>query len=322
MPDTDDRAACPACGEPAVGAATWCEACGADLDGPAPSPPCADCGAPGEGVVDGYCGSCGARQPGRHDHVVVDLGWLAAVTHKGSRRAGNEDAFSVADADGTAVIVVCDGVGSTDSPAAAARAAATAAGDALSDDLGSVAVVTEVDLTKAAAAAQSQVIAVTQSDPPRAGDLPPSATLVVAVARADADGVSGVVGWLGDSRAYWVGAEALRLTDDHVYDGPPGDEQSGSITRWLGLDAADVTPSSIDFRAQAPGLLIVCTDGLWRYLDEPQALAATVGRLRTDNPQPVQLAQALVDYANSSGGHDNITVAIAEFGPNPGGDAT
>ena len=69
-------------------------------------------------------------------------------------------------------------------------------------------------------------------------------------------------------------------------------------------------------------MLIVCTDGLWRYLDEPQALAATVARLRTDNPQPVQLAQALVDYANSSGGHDNITVAIAEFGPNPGGDAT
>lgn len=310
---------CPACGEAAVSGASWCEACGADLDGPPPLPPCVDCGAPGEGIVGGYCSSCGVRQPGEHDHAVTDLGWLAAVTDKGARRAANEDAFAIVEAAGAAVLVVCDGVGSTDSPAAAARAGATAAAESLAERLAAGDSPTTIDMNEAAMAAQRAVVATAESTPASPGQLPPSATFVAAVARAKGEtaGVSGLVGWLGDSRAYWIGADALRLTQDHVWDGPADHEENGSITRWLGSDAADVTPSTIDFDTEGDGLLVVCSDGLWRYLDDPADMAATVNRLRTEAPSTAALAKALVDFANERGGHDNITVAIADFESKP-----
>ncbi len=278
--------ACPSCGEVASPESSWCEACGSDLTNAVPAGP-----------------------------DTIDLGWIACRTDKGLRRSANEDAVVVAEVSpeggpSTAVLVVCDGVGSTESPAAAAQAAASAAARSLELSVRS-GVEAPAALVSSAQAAQDAVIDATPANPPHAGALPPSATFVAAVARRSDAGVAGSVAWLGDSRAYWLGAEALALTEDHVWDGPAEAEQAGSITRWLGVDAVDVVPSVVDFETEGEGRLLLCSDGLWGYVPEATDMASKIAE--TAALAPVELVATLVDFANSRGGHDNIAVAIADF---------
>ena len=60
-----------------------------------------------------------------------------------------------------------------------------------------------------------------------------------------------------------------------------------------------------------PGWLVVCSDGLWNYVSEAAALQALVSDLSGAHPGPLELAVALVDWANEQGGKDNISVALA-----------
>jgi len=48
-------------------------------------------------------------------------------------------------------------------------------------------------------------------------------------------------------------------------------------------------------------------------LDEMVALVAD--KSATSNGYPVQLAEALVAWANAAGGHDNVTAALARCSP-------
>jgi serine/threonine protein phosphatase PrpC len=57
------------------------------------------------------------------------------------------------------------------------------------------------------------------------------------------------------------------------------------------------------------GALVICTDGLWNYLPE----ADDIARLCADK-DAMTAAHALVDFALSEGGIDNITVAIIPIG--------
>ena len=99
--------------------------------------------------------------------------------------------------------------------------------------------------------------------------------------------------------------------------------QAHAITRWLGIDAPDHTPRTVSVDLEAPGWLLVCSDGLWNYCSEAADLAALVAdTARTAGLEPLALAGALVDWANAQGGQDNITVALARVDPAPGGDAT
>ncbi|MGF1597505.1 MAG: PP2C family serine/threonine-protein phosphatase [Acidimicrobiales bacterium] len=296
--------ACPVCGEPAPTDSNFCEACGADLDA-VPVAPCVACGE-SDIFDDGYCMSCGHKQPTERDHLTVDAGPVVAVTDRGRRHRDNEDAAAVGLLDdGSVVLVVCDGVSSTPGSAEASSSASIAARDVMvsafaDDDDADVAAV----LVAAAAAAQAEATAAPAgaSNDPRLQGGPPSSTFVAAVARPDGDAVELSVAWLGDSRAYWLGADTLLLTDDH--------ELGGSLTRWIGADAPDVRPDLAHARVEGPGRLLLCSDGLWRYADEPGELAALVERLSIDHPTTVGLASALVEHANASGGHDNITVAL------------
>ena len=228
---------------------------------------------------------------------------------------GPSAASEVGDPDrAIAVLVVGDGVSSTPGSADASERAATAARDLLTDALGDD---PEGDLEhllrQAAAAAQAAVVAAdpdpaggpAPGDPiehPDGGDGPPSSTLVAAVARPSADGSTAelAVAWVGDSRAYWIGSEARLLTG-------PDHEVDGSLVRWLGADSGDPTPDVRSATVAGDGTLVVCSDGLWRYADEPDALAELV--VAAGPGSTVELAEALVAHANAGGGHDNITVA-------------
>lgn len=307
---------CPVCAEPTVADASFCEACGADLIEPAVVPePCVSCAADGSQILDGYCMECGHKQPGPRDHLEVDLGWVAGVTDRGKRHHHNEDSMALAVVGGTAILVVCDGVSSTDRSEEASQAAADAslavlrAGVEGGDDPAR-------SLEQAAAAAQAAVLEVP------AGDTNASSTFVAAIAAPVPDGVAVTVAWLGDSRAYWVGAspELLTIDDNWANDmaasgtltraEADAHPHAHTLTRWIGADAPIVPPRISTHRTGEPGSLLVCSDGLWNYAAAPRELA---DRTEWSAPTPLDQVVGLAAFANEAGGHDNITAVVASF---------
>jgi serine/threonine protein phosphatase PrpC len=156
---------------------------------------------------------------------------------------------------------------------------------------------------------------------------PASCTFVAAVVEQDLV----VVGSVGDSRAYWLpdsgSATTLTVDDSFAQEqialGVPRLEaetgpQSHAITRWLGDDAPDHTPTTASMMIKEPGWLLVCSDGLWNYCSPSDEMAALVERTVGVSPEfvePLALAGALVDWAIGQGGQDNITVALARMHP-------
>ncbi len=162
---TGTELTCPACAAPIAAGDTFCEACGAQLDGSAVVPPvvepastptstapevagrvasaddtapiprtnrtakiCASCG--GKILDDGFCGTCGQKASSPRDHwSEKPAPWVGGVCDKGIVHTANEDAMALAaTADGSlAIIVVCDGVTSAPHSARAALAASRAA---------------------------------------------------------------------------------------------------------------------------------------------------------------------------------------------------
>lgn len=308
---------CPACGEAGAADATWCEACGADFAGQhsavdVDGPSCVDCGADHDEIMDGYCSNCGRKQPAERDHLVEVLGDIAAVTDRGKRHHQNEDHMAIGRSGDSLVVVVCDGVSTTDYPEQASLLAATAARDVLLNELDSGSIDIEAALAAATAAAQEQAASVEEKP---GGEGPASTTFVATVLRPDPSDptiVRSWTAWLGDSRAYWLQAASqegeasvvvTQLTVDDVV-GP-------SISRWLGADAGDTVPTIVEFEHDAGGRLLSCSDGLWKYVPEAQELAQLISRVEPEATTPLDLAEALVAFANEQGGHDNTTVVIA-----------
>jgi Serine/threonine protein phosphatase len=156
---------------------------------------------------------------------------------------------------------------------------------------------------------------------------PASCTFVAAVVEQNLV----VVGSVGDSRAYWLpdAGSATALTRDdsfaqeQIASGVPRLEaeagpQSHAITRWLGADAPDHTPTTASMTITEPGWLMLCSDGLWNYCSPAEDMAALVQKsasISSAVAEPLALAGTLVDWANAQGGQDNITVALARMHP-------
>ncbi|MQY02976.1 PP2C family serine/threonine-protein phosphatase [Actinomadura macrotermitis] len=201
---------CPVCDEVVYPGEDFCEACGHRLDEVAPAPPaapvvreaggCTGCGAQAiDG--DGYCERCGLRQPADRDHIEIELpgpgGVLAAgASDRGRRYSRNEDSFAIAAHSGGVAVVVCDGVGSSPDPDEASLAAAHTGVTELVTLLEAGA--DPAAATRDAALRAAEAVAALAPSP----DAAPSCTYVSAVT-----GPSTVtVGWVGDSRAYWLSA--------------------------------------------------------------------------------------------------------------------
>jgi PPM family protein phosphatase len=323
-------AACPNCGGAVSATDNFCEACRAELapaavsgDAPAPASECPACHS-AQISADGYCESCGRKMPSGRDHAELDLGLLAGVTDKGLRHPRNEDAMALATAEQAgrpvALAVVCDGVSSSRRADEASLAAVQAAVRVLLAGVREEADLPET--SRAAVAAAQQALA--GLDEPGPGDAP-SATFVSAVLTGEA----ATLCWLGDSRAYWLGAgpgsEAKRLTTDDSLAGEmvaaglvseddamtlPG---AHVVTGWIGADAAGGEPHVATFTPPGPGALLLCSDGLWNYRPGAAELAelALPGAL-TD---PLGTAAALVSFALEAGGMDNITAVVAPYPP-------
>jgi serine/threonine protein phosphatase PrpC len=243
---------------------------------------------------------------------------LAGVSDRGLRHHRNEDYLACATvAERNAyVLVVCDGVSSSQEPDLAAKAAAEGACMALTAALEKGDIKLEEVMKTAVAEALTSVCAIpytkgTENDPP-------STTIVAAVVQ---DGRA-TIGWLGDSRAYWIspqGSRQLTQDDSWLNDVVSSGEmteaearqsnKAHAITRWLGADAiADSEPSLVNFDIPASGHLLLCSDGLWNYAPETAQIAELVKL--TSQGDAVSVSRSLVEFARRSGGHDNITVAV------------
>ena len=309
---------CPQCADELPDDDLFCEACGKPLS-PTAEPPTCVCGARASEIDDdGYCSRCGrrARRPPT-DHMETVLSPIcAAVSDRGLKHARNEDRFGVRQSGSCYALVVCDGVSSSRESELASSAVAGTVSELLADAKGD----RESAMRQAIAAGQAALTA----HPARFGDDNPPSTTVVAALVAVGEVT---VGWVGDSRAYWIDAGGARqLTSDHswmnsvVSSGEMTAEEAAlhpeahSITRWLGADAGEnAIADTAHFPLTSSVVLLLCTDGLWNYAATPQAIAEIVQEASGDRADALTVARKLVDFANAQGGHDNITAVVCQL---------
>lgn len=293
---------CPKCGAAAELGSRFCEACGASLAASA--------------------GGNGGPASAAAERCEIDLAHdLAAVADRGLIHPRNEDAAALLRSTTVggiqvSILVVCDGVSTSHDPALGAKTAAAAAADSLSAHLA-----TGEDAEKAMRTAILEAHDAVCRLVPAGTDVVdrPLTTIVTALARAG----SVTIGWAGDSRAYFLARGGRQLTRDDswvnwVVERGEMDEveamrsaNAHAIIQCLG-DPDDTPEPHIVTAVPMPGeRLLLCTDGLWNYALEPADLAAVLSGFSEGTPA-IELCRALVEFANGSGGHDNVTAAICD----------
>lgn len=239
---------------------------------------------------------------------------IASCSDVGLVREHNEDAVVTTRVDDRIVAVVCDGVSASRDAHVAAEIASETTRAAL--------VVAEDDpvvaMDQALRSAHEAICAAHQ----RRGGEPLGTTAVAATIT----GGRIIVGWVGDSRAYWIGDDApILLTHDHswleeamaagvaTWEEAVRSPFAHALTRCLGpLEGGDdshAEPDVVDVTVHGHGYLVLCSDGLWNYAPAPEEIAALV---QAGGNDANGIARALVSAALSRGGQDNVTVAVIE----------
>jgi serine/threonine protein phosphatase PrpC len=255
---------------------------------------------------------------------------VAELCDPGLRRNHNEDATALAQGESPGgpftVLVVCDGVSSSTHAEQASAIASKVTRDALADfakgrPAGGSA---EASSSAMMSAIRSAHVAICTSDIDFGDRAPPGTTIVAAL-------VTGgllTVGWVGDSRAYWVSEQgSVQCTTDHSWVNDAvarGDVTEAeamaspfahALTKCLGpLESGsglidDVEPDVRTTNLVGPGTLVLCTDGLWNYFPSAEAIAEVV-RTAGQGADPSMVARVLVCRALAEGGGDNVSVAI------------
>ncbi len=328
---------CPNCLIEILPCDRFCEECGTSLLADVPianattsdriitTKGCSKCGTV-EIDADGYCANCGFRnRDAAHDRFEVLLSPnLAGVCDRGLKHHHNEDFLALnnisnnisnnSENPSTQILVVCDGVSSSQTPELASQTAAKTTCEFLSNALAQ-GQSPEVAMQNAIAAALQAVSEITYQS--KVSTDPPSTTLVAAIVQ---DRVATIC-WLGDSRAYWLAANSEQLTtddswlNDMVSSGKMSEAEAlrspkaHAITNWLGADVKGIAkPSIINFPIPSQGYLLLCTDGLWNYAPKTSQILALVQQSGTNDAATI--SRYLVDFARSQGGYDNITVAV------------
>lgn len=253
----------------------------------------------------------------RAHYTRMPAAWVAGCSDVGLRHSSNQDALCIAVRDmaddRTALIAVADGVSTAAGSEIASSVAVEHCVNVLQDRLAQ-GLPENVAFVQAFSEAHRHVLEAAVAGEPSA------CTLITAYVRTGSVSIANI----GDSRAYWVsddGTCALLSTDDSMAqarimlgmsrdDAEQGDH-AHAITKWLGRDAANVTPSVTTHQPSSGGWLILCTDGLWNYASAPEAMGAVFQEFRGRSESPSDVAEGLVAWANEQGGRDNITVTVA-----------
>lgn len=238
-------------------------------------------------------------------------------TDLGNIRTNNEDAglfFRIADAGITqekgCILMVADGMGGH----AAGEVASKMATEIISKEYyknanGNI----EKTLSKVFMLANKNILAAANADSSKKGMGTTCTALIVA-------GKQVYYAHVGDSRAYVIKNNNIsRITTDHTY--VQELIKAGTITaaeaekhpqRNILTNAMGTKPEirvdtgKCDFSFDENDRLMICSDGLYDYLEDAE-IAGIV------NNKPVQdAAEQLIGEAKRRGGHDNITVVLAE----------
>ncbi|HEU4404247.1 MAG TPA: PP2C family serine/threonine-protein phosphatase [Polyangiaceae bacterium] len=251
---------------------------------------------------------------------------LGGICDPGLWRPYNQDATAYAsgERDGRkwAVLVVCDGVSSSPRSDECAALAAAAVRDMLARHLYTGDVTNGVDGATVSAAIQAGHDLTCRQLAGARGE-PPGATIAVALLFHN----KLIVGWVGDSRVYWVGPGGGELlTRDHsvvnevvargemTESEAMGSPFAHTITRCIGpLEGDRVEPDVASRELTGPGWVIVCSDGLWNYTPTVQQLVSVVHAI-SSSENATALARALANYGLIQGGQDNISVVVYRYG--------
>ena len=274
----------------------------------------------------GVRGIPGGAIGNRESFALYAAPWAGGASDLGRRHESNQDALALAagaDATGApfAVVAVSDGVStSSNSELASALAAETVCAHLLAFQDGLAAPdLAELEEAMTSAFDDANVSIVAKAVDDLRGSW--SCTMIAAILK---NGVV-LIGNVGDSRCYWFpdGGEPKRLSVDdsmaqaRIELGVSRKEaetgfRAHAITKWLGPESPTHLPSITRLEVDQPGWLLVCTDGLWNYASEPEALGSVLRQALGEGPDQdaSQVASRLVNWGNSAGGRDNITAAL------------
>ncbi len=304
---------------------------------------CLDCHYPRHNPTDRFCQNCGSSL--RSDQAEwVRSPHLAGITNRGLWHPKNEDAIAIEClSHGRQLMVVCDGVSSSVNPETASKVAAHTTAQALQQTP------QHQNPYQAIEAAIYQAQVAVASLAPLAPDNPPSTTIVAALVEPNQPQPRATIGWIGDSRAYWVSpTETKLLTEDDSWlnwirnHGQPPDTSifdypgdvtdpavnfqtldhfakspyAHAITRWLGAQKSSTDPTHDAH--PTPSIVQVSLDQegfLILCSDGLWNYASQPDRLfnvfsRHTEEDALTIAQDLVNHALRCGGHDNVSVAV------------
>lgn len=235
-----------------------------------------------------------------------------SATHPGLHHPRNEDTHTVLTTPDGVLLAVCDGMGGMGRADEASRLAI----EVLSGQMVAASGPPADRLRTALKAADVRV-----RDELCIGSDRPGATAVLAFVHEGAAHVA----WVGDSRAYLVrGGQVVARTRDHklveelVDAGQLTPEEakesplSHVVTRALGGRSPNeppVQPAAFGYPwpLHTGDVLVLCSDGVCDLLTDGELAAMT------DQRAPSEAVSRLVEAALLRGGHDNITVIVAQW---------
>jgi serine/threonine protein phosphatase PrpC len=259
---------------------------------------------------------------------------FAAATDVGRQRQHNEDNFLIDKK--LRVFMVADGMGGHAAGEVASSIAVHEIRDAIYnnrdlidryrvDEPGVQAIEILQMLEHAIQAACSTVYNRAQAEPDKRGMGTTATVLLIAGAP---DHLRGFIAHVGDSRVYLARqGQSHMLTEDHSLmnelvrrgkltrgqiESSPYKQYKNAVTRAVGVYQS-VEVDTFDFDILPGDRFLLCSDGLYAYLDE-----ATLPQVLSDGDVK-DTPTKLIDLANNGGGHDNITSVVVRIGDNSSG---
>ncbi len=250
---------------------------------------------------------------------------FAAATDVGRQRDHNEDNFLIDKK--LRLFIVCDGMGGHAAGEVASSITVHQIRDAVytnrdlvgrfqqgSTDVEAIEIlqVLEHAIQDACATVYNRA----QAEPEKRGMGTTASVLLIA---GEAENLRGFIAHVGDSRIYLTRqSQCHQLTEDHSlmnelirrgkikeeeFDSSPYKKFKNAVTRAVGVYAS-VEVDTFDFDILPGDSLLLCSDGMYVYFEEPEL----PGLLAEGDVKTVPTA--LIDRANEGGGHDNITNVV------------
>lgn len=250
-------------------------------------------------------------------HIESSLRIRGLLDSRIGGRPDNQDSAGSADTSLGTIVVVCDGMGGCNGGAVASNIAVTT----VIDDVGSAAVgQSPAEVLKEAIIHANEMINKKASETSSLNGM--GTTLVAALITKECVYAS----YVGDSRIYLLrGKRKVFRTFDHSYvyqalvsKGVITEEQarlssqSNSILKALGVERT-IAPEVYELPYLKGDRLVLCTDGFWGSMPEPDLIASVCRRFDPENA----LEQTFTKIENigivDGGHHDNYSAAIIDL---------